>query len=64
MDGGRKGQVISLPDDETVCFRHHKDGSLTVIGLDGVIRCHITKEQFQGMSADVDDGLAFFRGAM
>ena len=31
--------------DQTVCFRKHKDGSLTLISLDGIILEHITVDQ-------------------
>jgi hypothetical protein len=34
--------------DETVVFRTHRDGSMTIIGLDGVVRGTLSKEELQG----------------
>ncbi len=53
-----------MNEDQTVLFRRHLDGSLTIIGLDGVILDHITADRLRGETEDCADKTAFYLGLL
>lgn len=65
MDYEREVRSKGIRTDETVRFRHHQDGSLSILSMDGrIVHCHISAERLSRLTEAREDEAPFYKAVI